>query len=201
MTRKRTIDRPPGDTPGARPSPAPDPFRPWKVIARRELGGLPARLSAAVEVVELPDGRQVDDYLQLYVTDFVVVFAETAAGLVVCLRQYRHGIRRTSLELIAGRIEGQEDPLAAAQRELLEESGYASEDWQPLGSFVVSATQGIGTGYAFRARDAVERQKPCSGDLEDAVVELLNRDELVAALRRGEIVAGSQLAALALALL
>ncbi len=65
----------------------------------------------------------------------------------------------------------------------------------------MSATQGIATAYLFRARQAVKRQEPCSGDLEDAVVELLTHEALVAAVRRGEVITGSHLAALAIVML
>jgi ADP-ribose diphosphatase len=176
-------------------------FAPWQVIERREVFAVPGQISVAVETVELPDGRRVDDYWQIKLADFVVVFAETAAGAIICLRQYRHGPRRQSLELVAGRIDGDEGPLAAARRELLEESGYVSQHWQRLGAYTVSATQGIATAHLFRASQAVAQQAPSSGDLEDATVELLTPDQLIAAMRRGEIVTGTHLAALAVAML
>ena len=176
-------------------------FEPWKVVDRREVLSLPPWIEVAIETVELPDGRRIDDYVQIYVTDFVIVFAETSDGHVVCLRHYRHAARGVSLELVAGHIDAGEDPLGAAKRELLEEAGYESSHWETLGRFVVSPTQGIGDGHVFRARGVVKRQEPFSGDLEDSTVELLDRKSLIAALRHGEVIAGSHVAALALALL
>lgn len=176
-------------------------FRPWRVVERREVFSVPGKISLSIECIELPDGRRVDDYWQIKLADFVVVFAETQAGEIVCLRQYRHGPRRESLELVAGRIDSDEAPLATARRELLEESGYVSEHWEALGAFKVSATQGIATAHLFRGRQVVKRQEPCSGDLEDAIVELLTRDQLVAAVRNGEVITGSHLAALAIVML
>lgn len=177
------------------------PFQPWKVVARREVFAIPNRVRVAVETVELPDGRLVDDYVQIRVADFVMVWAETEDGRILCLRQYRHALRRASLELVAGRIDGDEEPLAAARRELLEETGYESPCWEALGTFIISPTQGIATGHIFRARQAASRREPCSGDLEEAVVELVEREALLAAVRRGEVTAGSHLAAITLALL
>jgi hypothetical protein len=107
-------------------------FRPWRVVERREVFEVPGKISVAVERVALPDGRLVDDYWQIKLADFGVLFAETEAGMIVCLRQYRRGPRRESLELVAGRIEGEDAPLATARRELLEESGYVSEHWESL---------------------------------------------------------------------
>jgi ADP-ribose pyrophosphatase len=154
-----------------------------------------------MHTVELPDGRRVDDYLQLQLSNFVLIFAETAAEEIICLRQYRHGARRTSLELVAGGIDPGEDPATAARRELLEETGYASAEWALLGKAVVSVAQGIGTAHFFRTRGASRLQEPCSDDLEEAVLEFLSREQLNAAVHNGEVIATSHLAAIALALL
>lgn len=184
------------DSAGGRPR-----FAPWRVIDRRDVLSVPDKVTVALETVELPDGRIIDDYWQIRLSDFVVVFAETEACDVICLRQYRHGPRRESLELVAGRIEPGDEALATARRELLEESGYISGQWRSLGSFTVSASQGIATAHIFGARGAVKRQEPCSGDLEESVVDLLTREQLIAAVRNGEVVTGAHLAALAVALL
>src|SRR5579883_2350971 len=117
-------------------------FRPWRTLDRREVLSVPGRLTVTVETVELPDGRVIDDYWQVTAQPYVVVFAETTDGKVICQRQYRHGPRRVNLELVAGQIETGEEPLHAAQRELLEEAGYASTAWEALGAYVASASQG-----------------------------------------------------------
>jgi ADP-ribose pyrophosphatase len=170
-------------------------------MGRCEVLSIPDRVTVSIESVQLPDGRRVDDYVQIDIPDFVLIFAETAAGEVVWLRQYRHGARRVSLELPSGQIDDAETPLEAARRELLEETGYQGANWISLGSFVQSTSQRIGTGHVFRAQDVAIVREPCSGDLEEARVELLTRDDLVAALHRNEIVSASCLAAIALALL
>jgi ADP-ribose pyrophosphatase len=171
------------------------------VVARREIYSIPSRISIAIESVILPDGRKVDDYMQIQIADFVMIFAETASGHAVCLRLYRHGARCVGLELPAGHIDHAEDPLDAARRELLEETGYESADWQALGAVFQSTNHRIGLGYVFHARNAVRVQAPCSGDLEDAQVELYSRQDLIAVLHRREVVSASCLAALALVLI
>ena len=176
-------------------------FQPWRVVERREIFAITDRLSVASETVELPDGRLIEDYLQVKIPAFVVVFAETAEGEVLCVRHYRHGLRDTSLEFVAGRIDGDEPPIDAAKRELLEEAGYVSDDWQSLGCVVASSTQGLQDGYIFRARNAVQRQAAFSGDLEDTSVELLSRAQLKVAMAAGEIRVAIILAAMALVML
>ena len=69
-------------------------------------------------------------------------------------------------DLPSGLIEDGEAPLAAAQRELLEETGYRSDRWTPLGSFVVNSNYGAGRVHAFLAVDVERVSEPNSGDLE-----------------------------------
>jgi 8-oxo-dGTP pyrophosphatase MutT (NUDIX family) len=52
---------------------------------------------------------------------------------VVFVRQYRHGASRVTLEIPAGLVDPGEDPLDAALRECLEETGYRARNAVPLG--------------------------------------------------------------------
>jgi ADP-ribose pyrophosphatase len=51
---------------------------------------------------------------------------------VVMERQYRHAALQYLWELPAGKLDAGEDPLAGAQRELEEETGYRAKKWRPL---------------------------------------------------------------------
>ena len=53
-------------------------------------------------------------------------------------RQYRHAAQSMMWELPAGRIDEGESELAAAKRELLEETGYTARRWKKLLHFYVS---------------------------------------------------------------
>jgi ADP-ribose pyrophosphatase len=54
---------------------------------------------------------------------------------LVLERQYRYPLGRSVIEMPAGKLEPGEDPLACAQRELLEETGYRAQRWTRLGAF------------------------------------------------------------------
>jgi len=65
----------------------------------------------------------------------VLIVAMTDADTVLLERQFRYSLRRSFVEMPAGKLETGEDPLACAQRELLEETGYSAARWDWLGAF------------------------------------------------------------------
>jgi ADP-ribose pyrophosphatase len=71
-----------------------------------------------------------------------------------------------------------ESPLACAQRELLEETGYAANEWRALGRLSVDGNRGMGHAHLFLARGLRGVASPHSGDLETLVVEWLSLDRL-----------------------
>jgi len=139
------------------------------------------------EDLQLPDGREVDRFFTIEMPDYVVIVATTMDDRILTLRGYKHGPRRVCTSLPAGFIEAGEAPLDAARRELLEETGYEAERWEPLGSFVNDGNRGGGSGHLFLARGARLVAEPNSGDLETVTVELFTLADLLQAARDGEI--------------
>ena len=58
--------------------------------------------------------------------------------IVILERQYRHAAGQFLIELPAGRIESKETPLAAAKREMIEETGYRAKKWTLLTKYFAS---------------------------------------------------------------
>jgi ADP-ribose pyrophosphatase len=174
-------------------------MRPWRTLARRTLLSRPPWMEVGDERVGLPDGREVDGFLWVKTRDFVAMVAVTEGDEVILVRAYKHGARRVSLAVPAGYIEDGEEPLAAAKRELREETGYESEDWASLGSYVVDGNYGVSTEHVFLAHASRKATEPASGDLEEMQVVLVALAEISEYVRRGEVVQLSSAAALALA--
>ena len=153
------------------------------------------------ERVELPDGRTLDDFYRIVLPDFAVVVPVTEAGELVMIRSYRHGPGRVSLNAPAGLINPGESALQCAQRELLEETGYAASDWRHLGSFVVDGNRQCGTAHFFLARGARCVSVVNNPDPNEVVeVELVRPQDFLAAVSRGEVALLASVGAVSLAM-
>ena len=174
-------------------------LRPWVTLKRREVVDRQPWVRLWAEDVQLPDGRIVEGFATLEMPDYAVVVALTPEGRAVVERNYKHGPQRVCLNLPAGYLERGEDPLAAARRELLEETGYVADEWIFLGGFANDGNRGCGRGFYYLARGARQVTTPDAGDLEEMGIGLLPLDELVEAARRGEVAVLSIAAAIGLA--
>ncbi len=93
-----------------------------------------------------------------------------ANGELLLERQYRYPLRTDILEFPAGKLDPGETPLATAQRELLEETGYHAEHWQELGKLTPLPAYSDEVIYCFCAEGLTLRQTKRD---EDEFLELL----------------------------
>ncbi len=104
-----------------------------------------------------PDGRVFEPYYTLSRRDYVVIVASDEEGRFLCVRQFRQGIRKVTTEFPAGGIDhpgesgSTEGALAAAKRELREETGYESDEWEHLLTIPSNATISDNYAHLFRA--------------------------------------------------
>jgi ADP-ribose pyrophosphatase len=153
------------------------------------------------DTVALPDGRVRDGFHHIVLPDFAVVVPVTADRRFVMIREYKHGPGAICLNAPAGSLSPGEAPLEAARRELLEETGYATDDWRALGSFVVDGSAGCSRAHLFLARDAARVAAPRLDDTEEIEVVLFDERALRASLLAGDIAMLPSACAVSLALL
>ena len=176
-------------------------MQPWKTLSRRTILNHSGFLVVEEHTIELPDGRVISDWPWIISPDYVIVLAVTEDGEFLCFRQTKYGVDGTSLAPVGGYIEPGEDSLTAAQRELLEETGYEAPDWINLGQYRVGGNHGAGMAYLFLARGAHRVAEINSDDLEEQELFPLTRSEIEAALAAGEFKVLAWTTAVALALL
>ncbi len=88
-------------------------------------------LTYCIDTMELPDGHVVEYDTMLH-NGASAVIPVTADGKIVMVKQYRHSFDRVTLEIPAGKRDGDEDFAVAAERELLEETGYKCGSIKPF---------------------------------------------------------------------
>jgi len=131
--------------------------------------------------------------------DWAGVLCITPERQVALVRQYRHGIRQDSWELPAGALESGEAPLAGAQRELLEETGYASAHWQPLLTASVDPARQTTQAHFYCALEAERTGVPQLDASEDLETVFVSRAELLDFIDTGRLVHGIHIAAILMA--
>ncbi len=134
-----------------------------------------------------PHSGDVMKRIVLESVDWVNVVAQVPDGRLVMIRQFRFGVGRTTLEVPGGMVDPGEAPLAAARRELAEETGYGGGDWHYLGAVEPNPAFHDHLCHQYLARNVelIGAQDLSSG--EAIRVELMSPNQMVRAVRSGEI--------------
>ncbi len=173
----------------------------WRTLASRSLVDRRPWLTVWEEDVQLPDGQQISGYLRAESRDYAMVFALTTDGVVPLVRQYKHGTGAESLDLPAGYLDSpDEPPLAAAQRELNEETGLVADGWQALGDLVIDTNRGPNRAHLYLALDARCAGDPHLDPTEALEVSYHTPAQLGEMVRSGEIDSIASVAGIMLAL-
>jgi ADP-ribose pyrophosphatase len=175
--------------------------KPWKTLARRVLLERGPYLTVEEHTVELPDGTVIPDWPWIVTPDYVIVVAVTVDGAFICFRQPKYAAKGLTLAPVGGYLDEGEDPLVAARRELLEETGYEAPEWHSLGRYAIDGNWGVGTAYLFLALGARRVAERDADDLEEQIMLFLSRDEIEEALATGAFQVLPWTTAMALALL
>jgi ADP-ribose pyrophosphatase len=112
--------------------------------------------------------------------DGVVVLAEASNEKFLIIEEYRYPLEKKIFSLPGGRVNNDEPPLAGAQRELLEETGYEADDWILLGEFYPFPSASDQKIWVFWARGLKKMQAPHHDPLEDLSCYMLDLKEILA---------------------
>lgn len=110
--------------------------------------------------------------------DWVNIVAVTPDRHVVMVEQYRFGSREIGLEPPAGIVDPPESALDAAKRELLEETGYVSDEWRYLGAVQPNPAFHDNLCHHWLAVDVESKQPPAPDPGEVLRIRLMTPDEL-----------------------
>jgi len=167
--------------------------KPWRVTASTVLIEHPY-LRMVADTLEHPDdGRSYQHFVLDGGRHAVAVVALPDDGKLLLPRQYRHGVRDVIFDLPAGRVERDEDFIAAAARELEEETGYRAGHIEPLvfyNQFPGSITTG---GWLYFADNLVQTGQRHLDENEDVDVVEMPVDDVMNLVLANETPDGSLL--------
>jgi GNAT superfamily N-acetyltransferase/8-oxo-dGTP pyrophosphatase MutT (NUDIX family) len=158
----------------------------WTVLASENFIHR-AHFNAFVEKVKLPDGKIYDNFYHLHFSPVVCIVAETTDGKLLLERQYRNAIHDMLTEIPAGVAEEGEQPVEAAKRELLEETGFSGGVWRQLA--VEYAQGGVQDNkmYSFYAQGVEPTSSRHLDETEDIKVYQIDKEHVWQMLLSGEI--------------
>ena len=116
------------------------------------------------------------------------------------VEQYRHGVDELTLEIPGGAANSGEEAVESAKRELLEETGYSSDEWHPLGSLQANPAFMTNECSTFIALNCKKVAEQTLDPMEDIDVHLIPFDKFEKKMREGEIKHSLVVAAYALLL-
>lgn len=153
---------------------------------------------------KMPNGKIYGPYYTYSRRDYCVIVAYDTEGRFLCVKQYRQGIGRVTTEFPAGGIERKdgkqyrlpeergdrdfssaEDALEAAKRELLEETGYESDEWEHLITIPSNATIADNYAHIFLAGNCRKVSGQDLDEMEFLNVEKYTKDEIEAMISVG----------------
>lgn len=143
-----------------------------------------------------PEDGSVEAFHIAESPDGVIVLALTGDDEMILVEQYRHGVRRLTLELPAGIVDEGEDPVAAGLRELREETGYEAARGEVIGEISLNPSWQAMRVHVVLVRDTGPQKAKDLDAGEDTRVRKLALPRVHDLVRRGDIKSGVTLSAL-----
>ncbi len=158
----------------------------WKKIGSKAGPELPL-FRVRYDTMQHPTSLEEFQRVVLETSDWVNVIAITIDGKIVMVEQYRFGVGDLTIEPAAGLIDPGEESLQAAQRELLEETGFGEGTWRYLGSVQANPAIHNNVCHHWLVEGVVVVDDPNPDAGEAIRVHLMTLDEIKTAIAVGKL--------------
>lgn len=154
-------------------------------------------LKVRKDEVELPNGLIMDDYFVIEKKNVALIVAMDKEERVILKKEYRYAIDKELIELPGGTCENESDnPLDVAKRELLEETGYKSDNWGFLGMLYDYPTKDTNTVSVYVAKNIYKVAEQELDISEEIIFDFVPIKEAVRMCLENEIQVNGSVAAL-----
>lgn len=160
--------------------------KPWPVVSSRIVSEHRI-LRVREDRLRSPRTGKTNPFVVIEGSDWVNVIALTPDEKVVFIRQFRFGVRETTLEVPGGLVDPGESPADAAARELLEETGYAGSKPVLLGNIHPNPAIQDNVTWTYLVKNAKRIREPDIEDTEDIVTLTRPLSSVPRRIRTGEI--------------
>ncbi len=151
--------------------------RPWRVVGTRTL--LADRwIRLRADECENDAGLAIAPYYVLEYGDWISVLALSSNDEAIVVDEYRHGAGVIALGTIGGAVEPGEQPIAAARRELREETGFEASEIVDLGPTWANFGNHTNRVHHFLARGCERVGDPQLDESEAIAVHVMPMDGL-----------------------
>jgi len=140
---------------------------------------------------QLPDENTLKDYYVVEEKNGVTIIALTSENKILIVEQFRPPVETITLDFPGGLIEkGDTDPLLRAKHELLEETGYESNNWVDIGYFYPAPHRLHNTQRCYLALDIEKVSEQKLDDSEFVTYKLVTIEELEDMIKNNEFLCG-----------
>jgi ADP-ribose pyrophosphatase len=172
----------------------------WKILSSEYLFS-DRWFSVRKDKCETPGGKIVDPFYVYEFPTWAAAVPVTEDGKIVMIRQYRHALGETGIELPGGCVDDTDNNLQDAMaRELLEETGYSFSSYQYLGRISANPSANNNLLHMYLATGGKKVAEQQLDENEEIEVLLLSVDEVKQLLRENKIVQAMHVSCLLYAL-
>lgn len=149
------------------------------------------------DTCKTPEGKIISPYYVYEFPTWVTAVALTDDNKIIMVRQYRHAMGQTIMEIPGGCVDDTDDDLeTAVRRELLEETGYSFSSVEYLGKTSANPSTNNNWMHMFLMQGGVKVKEQELDHGEEIEVYLLSVDEVKQILRENKLYQSMHITAL-----
>lgn len=172
---------------------------PWTIRSSDHIVQSPW-MNLRADVCETAAGQVIDPFYVIESSDWVHIIPFDHEGRLLVTKQYRHGNQDIQWEIPCGCVDGDEAPLAAAQRELLEETGCIAESYRELPAIFANPARQDNRIHAYLANGVTVQCEQKLDATEEIQFEFMEVQTVMEHIRRGRFQNALLVASLMMAL-